>query len=159
MDLLGYVGDGLGGDDVSQAPSGDGVGLGEAAAADGPLEHPRQGGEVGVEVWGVDDVFVDFVGDDVGVVLFGKLGDEFELLGGEYLSGGVGGVAEDEVCCEFSGPPIKFKCNSQYLVSQIEAAGNLVKIEFGNADDGSEPIRLASSDNVGYEGVLMGMRF
>lgn len=70
-----------------------------------------------------------------------------------------GGVAEDEVCCEFSGPPIKFKCNSLYLVSQIEAAGNLVKIEFGNANDGREPVRLISSDNVGYEGVLMGMRF
>ena len=45
-----------------------------------PVPHAREGGEVGVLMGGVDDVLVDLVGDDVGVVLGGHLGDGQQLL-------------------------------------------------------------------------------
>ena len=47
-------------------------------------------------VGGVEDVFVDLVGDDENVEFFGEGGDLEELGAGEDLAGGVGGVAEDE---------------------------------------------------------------
>ena len=93
LDALGYLGRG---DRVAQAPSGDGIGLGKRAAADGPLEHPRQAGDVGVPIRLVDDVLVHLVGDHVGVILPGELRDELQLLAREHLAAGVRGIAEDE---------------------------------------------------------------
>ena len=43
----------------------------------------------------VDDVLVNLVGDDVGVVLFRERRDEFKLLAREHLAAGVGRVAQD----------------------------------------------------------------
>ena len=96
MDLLGPVDDLLRSDDVAQTPAGDGVGLGQGGAGQRPVPHPRQGGEVGVLMGGVDDVLVDLVGDDVGVVLGGHLGDGQQLLPGEHPPAGVGGVAQHQ---------------------------------------------------------------
>jgi hypothetical protein len=44
----------------------------------------------------VEEVLVDFVGDDEEVVLDGEGGDGFDLLEGEDLAAGVGGGVEDE---------------------------------------------------------------
>ncbi len=96
VDLLDALGDFGGSDGVAQAPTGDGVGLGQRAAADGALKHAGQRGHVHVLVGRVDDVLVDFVGDAVGVVLFAEVGDKGELLAGKDLAAGVGWVAQDD---------------------------------------------------------------
>ena len=43
----------------------------------------------------VDDVLVDLVGDDIGIVLFRERRDKFQLLAREHLAAGIGGVAQD----------------------------------------------------------------
>ena len=96
MDLLDALGDFGRGDSVAQTPAGDGVGLGQRAAADGALEHARQRGHVDVLMGRVDDVLVYFVGDAVGVVLFAQVGDKGELLARKDLAAGVGRVAQDD---------------------------------------------------------------
>ena len=44
----------------------------------------------------VDDVFVHFIGYNVGVILLRQVGDELQLVIGEHLAAGVGGVAQDQ---------------------------------------------------------------
>lgn len=66
-----------------------------------------------------------------------------------------GGVATDEVPCEYAGEPFKYRCNGVYLANQINAAGD--EVEIAGFDENS-PIRLTSSSNNGYVGILMGMR-
>ncbi len=95
VDLLGPLNDLRRGDEIAQTPAGDGVGLGQGGAGDGPLPHPRQGAEVGVLVGGEDDVLVDLVSDDVGVIFGGQISNDQQLLPGEHTAAGVGGVAED----------------------------------------------------------------
>ena len=75
MDLLDALGDLGRGDGVAQTPAGDGVGLGQRAAADGSIEHAGQRGHIDVLVGRVDDVLVYLVGNAVGVVLFAEVGD------------------------------------------------------------------------------------
>ena len=82
-------------DDVAEAPAGDRVGLGQRRARQRALPHTRQGREVGMLVRRVDDVLVDLVGDDIGIVLFRERRDKFQLLAREHLAAGVGGVAQD----------------------------------------------------------------
>ena len=96
MDLLGGVDDLGGGDDVAQAPAGDGIGLGQGRAGQGPLPHAGQRRKVHMLVRLVDDVLVHLVGDHIGVVSFGQLRDKQQLLPGEHLAAGVGGIAEDQ---------------------------------------------------------------
>lgn len=96
MDLLHPFGDFRIGEDVAEAPTGDGIGLGEGAADDGALAHTRQGGHIGVMVGLIDDVFIDLVGDDVGIVFLGQVGDDHEFVVGEDLAARIGGIAEDE---------------------------------------------------------------
>ena len=95
MDLLDALGDLGRGDGVTQAPAGNGVGLGKRAAADGALEHAGQRGHIDVLVGRIDDVLIDFVGDAVDVVLFAQVGDKVELLARKDLAAGVGRVAQD----------------------------------------------------------------
>lgn len=66
-----------------------------------------------------------------------------------------GGVATDEIPCEYDGEPFKYRCNGVYLANQINAAGDEVEI---SALDENSPIRLTSASNKGYVGILMGMR-
>lgn len=66
-----------------------------------------------------------------------------------------GGVATDEVLCDYTGEPFKYRCNGVYLANQINAAGD--EIEIAGFDENS-PIRLTSASNKGYVGILMGMR-
>ncbi len=66
-----------------------------------------------------------------------------------------GGVATDEVPCAYDGDPFKYRCNGVYLANQINAAGD--EVEIAGFDENS-PIRLTSSSNKGYVGILMGMR-
>lgn len=66
-----------------------------------------------------------------------------------------GGVATDEVPCEYAGEPFKYRCNGVYLANQINAAGD--EVEIAGLDE-NLPIRLTSSSNKGYVGILMGMR-
>ena len=94
--LLGHVDDFRRGDDVAQTPAGDGIGLGKRAARDGALPHAGQRGKIGVHVGRVDDVFVNFVRDDIGIVFDGQLRDGFQLLTGKDLATGVGRVAQDQ---------------------------------------------------------------
>ena len=94
--LLGDLHHFLGGDDVAQAPAGDGVGLGERPARDGAALHARQAGEIYVLVGGVDDVLVHLVGDDPHVVLLGQARDCLKLGACEDAAARVGGVAQDE---------------------------------------------------------------
>ena len=96
MDLLDALGNLGRGDGVAQAPTGDGVGLGQRAAADGALEHAGQRGHIDMLVGRIDDVLVDLVGDAVGVVLFAEVGDKGELLARKDLAAGVGRVAQDD---------------------------------------------------------------
>ena len=93
VDLLDALGNLGRGDGVAQAPTGDGVGLGQRAAADGALEHARQRGHVDMLMGCVDDVLVDLVSNAVGVVLFTQVGDKSELLVRKNLAAGVGRVA------------------------------------------------------------------
>ena len=44
----------------------------------------------------VDDVLVHFIGYDVGVIFLRQVGDELQLVIGEHLAAGVGGVAQDQ---------------------------------------------------------------
>ena len=96
VDLFDALGDFGRGDSVAQTPAGDGVGLGQRAAADGALEHARQRGHVDVLMGCVDDVLVYLVGDAIGVVLFAEVGDKGELLARKDLAAGVGRVAQDD---------------------------------------------------------------
>ena len=96
VDLLDALGNLGRGDGVAQAPTGDGVGLGQRAAADGALEHAGQRGHIDMLVGRIDDVLVDLVGDAVGVVLFAQVGDKGELLARKDLAAGVGRVAQDD---------------------------------------------------------------
>ena len=82
-------------DDVAEAPAGDRVGLGQRRARQRALPHTRQGREVGMLVRRVDDVLVDLVGDDIGIVLFRERRDKFQLLARKHLAAGIGGVAQD----------------------------------------------------------------
>lgn len=66
-----------------------------------------------------------------------------------------GGVATDEVLCDYTGERFKYRCNGVYLANQINAAGDEVEIV---GFDENSPIRLTSSSNNGYVGILMGMR-
>lgn len=66
-----------------------------------------------------------------------------------------GGVATDEVACEYDGAPIKYRCNGLYLANQVDAAGGMVEAKFKSEND---PVLLTSETNKGYTGVLMGMR-
>ena len=93
VDLLDALGNLGRGDGVAQTPTGDGVGLGQRAAADGALEHAGQRGHIDMLVGRIDDVLVDLVSDAVGVVLFAQVGDKSELLARKDLAAGVGRVA------------------------------------------------------------------
>ena len=84
------------GDDVPQPPAGDGIGLGQGGAGDRPLPHARQGGKIAVLVRCVNDMLVHLVGDDEGVVSLGQVGDQLQLVIGEDLAAGIGGIAEDQ---------------------------------------------------------------
>lgn len=71
------------------------MGFGETVEGNGAVEHAGEGGKGGaLSVGGVDESFVDFVGedDDLGVLLenSGDFGEEF---GGVDSAGGVGWVA------------------------------------------------------------------
>ena len=68
-----------GGDRVAQAPARDGVGFRQGAAGYRPLEHAREGGEIGMEGRRVDDVLVHFVRDHEGVMALGQGGYRLEL--------------------------------------------------------------------------------
>ena len=96
VDLFDALGDFGRGDSVAQTPAGDGVGLGQRAAADSALKHAGQRGHIDVLVGCVDDVLVYLVGDAVGVVLFAEVGDKSELLARKDLAAGVGWVAQDD---------------------------------------------------------------
>ena len=96
VDLLDALGNLGRGDGVAQTPTGDGVGLGQRAAADGALEHAGQRGHIDMLVGRIDDVLVDLVGDAVGVVLFAQVGDKSELFARKDLAAGVGRVAQDD---------------------------------------------------------------
>jgi len=66
-----------------------------------------------------------------------------------------GGVATDEVLCDYTGEPFKYRCNGVYLANQINAAGDEVDAAFYDA---ASPIRLTSSLNKGSVGILLGLR-
>ena len=65
-----------------------------------------------------------------------------------------GGVATDEVPCEYAGEPFKYRCNGVYLANQVNAAGDDVEAAFYDA---ASPVRLTSASNKGYIGLLTGM--
>ena len=45
---------------------------------------------------GVDNVLIDLVGDDIGVVFFRQSGDDLQFLPGKYPAAGIGGIAENQ---------------------------------------------------------------
>ena len=96
MNLLRPFDDFAGGDDVGQPPAGDRVGLGQGGAGQRPLPHSGQGGKIGVTVGGVDDVLVDLIGNNIGIIFPGKRGDDFQLFPGKDLAAGVGRVAQHQ---------------------------------------------------------------
>lgn len=44
----------------------------------------------------IDDMFIDFIGDDEGIKFLGEVGDELEFFAGEDTASGVSGIAEDD---------------------------------------------------------------
>ena len=96
MHLFRAVNDLRWGDDVPQAPAGDGIGLGEGRAGNGPLPHSRQRGKIGMSVRGIDDVLIDLVGDDIHIVLGGQRRNGLQLFTGKDLAAGIGGIAEHQ---------------------------------------------------------------
>ena len=126
VDLFDALGDLLRGDGVPQPPAGNGIGLGQGGAGDGPLPHAGQGGKVDVPVGGIDDVLIYLVGDDIGIVLPGQVGDELQFLAGEDLAAGVGGVAQDqEMCIRDSLSSVNGLAETGELIN-IDGAGNRV---------------------------------
>ena len=84
------------GDEVADAPAGDGEGLGEAGDEDGALAHAGKLGWADVLCVAVDEVLVDLVGKDEEVVLDGDCGEGFELGAGEDLAGGIRGSVDED---------------------------------------------------------------
>ena len=84
------------GDEIADAPAGDGEGFGEAGDGEGALSHAGKSGEADVPGAVVKEVFVDFVGDDQQVMLGDEGGELLELGAGEDFAAGVGGRVEDQ---------------------------------------------------------------
>ena len=83
-------------DGVAKPPAGDGVGLGQRGAGDGPLPHAGEGGEIDVPVGRIDDVLIYFVCNDIGVILHSERRDQFQFFMGEHFPAGIGGIAQDQ---------------------------------------------------------------
>ena len=94
--LLDLVHNGLGRNGVANAPAGDGIGLGQGGAGDGPLPHAGHVAHIAVLVRGVDDVLIHLVHNGVHVVLDAQAGNQLQLLLGKHLAAGVGGVADED---------------------------------------------------------------
>ena len=80
---------------VAYAPSGHGMGLGEAVEDDRPLLHALQLGEAGVAA-GVGQLGIDLIGDYQEIVLHHHIGQLLQIGSGHDCSGGIVGVAEQQ---------------------------------------------------------------
>jgi hypothetical protein len=87
------------GDSPAYAPTGDAIGLGHAVDDDGAIAHAvdaRHGDVLGAVV---EDMFVDFVGDAVGIPSYAKIANEFEFGASENFAGGIVRRVEDDGFC------------------------------------------------------------
>ncbi len=78
------------------APTGDAIGFGHAVDDDGAFAHAVKAGHGEVLGAVIEDMFVNFVGDAIGVPLDAEIANEFEFLAGEDFSGGIVGRVEDD---------------------------------------------------------------
>jgi len=81
---------------ITKPPAGDGIGLRQRTASDRPFPRAWQRGKGNVRVRCVDDVLVDLVGDDEGVVFAREVEDEKQLFAGKNFAAWIGGIAKDE---------------------------------------------------------------
>lgn len=81
-------------DDCTQAPPGDGEGLGEARHGDRAIPHPGQGGQADMRCLVVDDVLVDLVRDRQQIVFLTEVRDARQLFAAPNLARRVGWVAK-----------------------------------------------------------------
>ena len=148
VDLFGVLNDLRWADEIAQPPAGDGVGLGQGGAGQRPVPHPRQGGEVGVPVGGVDDVLIHLIGDDVGVVLGGHLRNGQQLLPGEDPAAGVGGVAQHQSLGTLAEGSLQLVHVEAQLVELVDALLDLphfVRVELVGVGQGA-PQRVVAVD-------------
>ena len=83
------------GENIAQAPARDGIRLGQGTAAERPFIHAGQGRKIRILRRFIDDVFIDLIDDDEGVVLFDQLGNGHQLFPGEYLAARIGRITEE----------------------------------------------------------------
>ena len=82
---------------VADAETGHGIGLAHAADQNGAgLDLRAEGGDGIVLLAAVDQLFIDFVGHDVEIVLHGQIRQLLKLLARPHAAVGVGGRVEDE---------------------------------------------------------------
>ena len=96
VDLFGPLPHLLRADEVAQPPAGNGVGFRQGVAGNGVVKHAGEGGHAGMGPGGVNHVLIDLIGDHKGVVFQGQLSDAQQLLPGEHLAAGIGGVADND---------------------------------------------------------------
>ena len=106
MDLLRPVDDLRRRDDIAQPPSGDGIGLGQRRAGQGPLPHPRKGSKVDMPVGRIDDVLIHLIGNHIGIVFLRQTGDVLQLFPGKHPAAGVRRVADDDCLCAVPESPL-----------------------------------------------------
>ena len=131
--------------DISESPPCYGIGFGQRRARDSALPHIGQAREVDVLIRRVDDVLVDLVGDDKGVILLSEVGDYEELLACEDLAAGIGRVAENEslwLLLESSFEDVRVKSELGRVERKIYRLGTrengisaVILIERGEHDD------------------------
>jgi len=82
---------------VTEAPAGHGVGFGETVDGDGEVgDFLAEGSDGDVGLVGVNEFFVDFVGQDEDVFAHGDVGDGLKLFLGVNGAGGVAGAVDDD---------------------------------------------------------------
>ncbi len=82
--------------EVAETPAGDGEGFGEAGDDDGAFAEVGEAEGGDVLSAGVEEVLVDFVGEEEEVVTDGEVADGFDLGVGEDFAGGVGGGVDED---------------------------------------------------------------
>ena len=80
----------------SEPPAGDGISLREGAGADRALPHARQRREINVSVRRIDNVLVDLVRHDKGVIALHDICNDQQFVHRKNLAARIGGVAQNQ---------------------------------------------------------------
>ena len=138
---------------IADAPSGHGVGFGYAVDNDGlVLDFFIEGGHAVVLFLIVDQLFIDFVGDDVEAVLHGQICDGAHLVVAENASVGVAGGIKDEGL-----GPVGYML-SQHICRDDEAVFFLARYENRAAPGHADHFRVAQPAGGGNENLVAGIQ-